>query len=576
MPDSTQTAVRVGDDILHSESLGWGIAGIIGGLAAGLVVGVLIVGGTIATGGALAVVVGATLLGGGLGGGLGKILGSHHSAGAKGKVLTGSPNVFIGFDKKPAARAEADVAHCEEHSDSEPALEQPAIIGKKIAQGSEHVLINGHYAARKGDRGTCDFTLGDGWATVVIGGPPKTVAGLTITSETASIDGLITGMMIAGGIVLMIPAAAAMLSAGAAAGVSGAALYGQVALRVAGQFGLGYLMSEGGGKGMHSLGVNVFGLKEGSEALEMMTFGGQVLTPFAGAKGFKAISDAPFVGGKSGGEVPVAEPIVAEPIEPAPSEPIVAEPIEPAPSEPIEPAPVESVEPSSANYPEASRPLPEAAPAADAPKIAERPVDPGEAPAASEPLPANEPEAPLPERAPEASAPDNAPGSEPADAEPPVTKLSQSGGLKATEGTRVTKPNGQLGPASHPLESHGPDRPLSVSDGLDSVEQRMIDKPNMGSSTKFADRAAMETAIGKAVDANTADIDAWLATNPPAGSNMPPIDYDPQMGNIGEGYSRPSAGAPYSPINTPLESIRMILKSDGNGGYVIQTAYPTP
>ena len=313
MPDSPQTAVRVGDDILHTDAHKWGVWGIIGGAVAGLAVGVFLVGGTILTGGALAVVLagatiaGTTLLGGGIIGSLGKILGSHHSAGAKGKVLTGSPNVFIGSNKMPAARAEADVAHCEDHSDSESALEQPGVRGKKIAQGSERVLINGHYAARTGDRGTCDFRLGDGCPTVIIAGPPKTVAGMTITSETASIDGLITGMMIAGTVLLMIPAAAAMLSAGAAAGVSGALLYGQVALRLAGQFGLGYLLSKGGGAGMHSLGVNVFHLKEGSEALELMTFGGQVVTPFAGAKGFKAISDAPFMGGKAGSEVPGGE-----------------------------------------------------------------------------------------------------------------------------------------------------------------------------------------------------------------------------------------------------------------------------
>lgn len=308
MPDSAQTAVRVGDDILHSEAHHWGVLGIVTGVLVGAVIGVALVGGTIATGGALAFVVGAALVGGGVGGILGKIHGSHKMH-ARGKVLTGSPNVFIGHDKKPAARAEADVAHCEDHSDSEPAQNQPAILGKKIAQGSEHVLINGHYAARHGDKGTCDFTLGDGWPTVVIGGPPKTVAGLTITSETASIDGLITGMLIVGSILMMVPAAALMLSAGAEAGVTGLLLYGQVGARLVAQYALGGLMSYGGGIGAHYVGANLLGLKEGDERLEMLTFGGQVLTPFAGARGYKAIGDAPFFGGRPVEAVPGAIPV---------------------------------------------------------------------------------------------------------------------------------------------------------------------------------------------------------------------------------------------------------------------------
>ncbi len=315
MPDSTQTAVRVGDDILHTDAHNWGVLGIVGGLAAGLVVGALLVGGTIATGGALAVVVGATLLGGGLGGGLGKILGSHHSAGAKGKVLTGSPNVFIGFDKKPAARAEADVAHCEEHSDSEPALEQPAIIGKKIAQGSEHVLINGHYAARKGDRGTCDFTLGDGWATVVIGGPPKTVAGLTITSETASIEGLILGMTLVGGALLMVPAAAAIVSGGAAAGLGWGSIAGQLAVRLGGQLALGLGLSTAGGMGLGYVGGKIWG--QGSLGQDLSAFAGQVIVPFAGAakipgvgkSAYGLIDGVPAFGNGAGRALPEGLPV---------------------------------------------------------------------------------------------------------------------------------------------------------------------------------------------------------------------------------------------------------------------------
>ena len=275
MPDSTQTAIRVGDDILHSDALFGGIEGMLLGAAAGLLIGALVV----STGGLAGVVLvaGWGLLGAGLGGSLGKILGRHHSAGAKGKVLTGSPNVFIGYDKMPAARAEADVAHCEDHSDSEPALEQPGVIGHRIAQGSEHVLINGHYAARHGDKGTCDFTLGDGWPTVVIGGPPKTVAGMTITSETASIDGLITGMTILGGVLLAAPAVVGIIGEGLAGGLGWQAVAGiaeQLGGRVVVPLVRGLVFGKVLGQDLKDIGGRIWG--QGSLGQDLSEFTGEL------------------------------------------------------------------------------------------------------------------------------------------------------------------------------------------------------------------------------------------------------------------------------------------------------------
>ena len=293
MADSPQTAIRVGDDILHSEAHHWGVLGIIGGAVLGLAVGVLLVGGTIATGGALAVVVGATLLGGGLVGHFGEILGRHHSAGAKGKVLTGSPNVFIGDDKSPAARAEADVAHCEDHSDSESAHDQPGVRGHRIAQGSEHVLINGHYAARKGDKGTCDFTLGDGWPTVVIGGPPKTVAGMKITSETASLDGLILGMTILGGILMAAPAVVGIIGEGLVGGLGWQAIGGiaeQLGGRIVVPLLRGIVFSKVIGHGLGQFGGWAFG--QGSEGQEVLQFLGEVGGGFAGGMGEAGAGEA--------------------------------------------------------------------------------------------------------------------------------------------------------------------------------------------------------------------------------------------------------------------------------------------
>ena len=276
MPEPTQTAIRVGDDILHSESLADGIEGILIGAAVGLVVGAALVAGEVLTGGALTIFA-VALLAGGMGGKLGKVIGKH-STHAKGKVLTGSPNVFIGQDKQPAARADADVGHCEDHSDSESAHDQPSVQGKKIAQGSATVLINGFYAARKGDKGTCDFTLGDGYPNVFIGGPATTVKGLEITSETSSIDGLITGMMIVGGIILAAPAVAGI--AADCAGLGAKVLAQQLAARLIPQFVLGLGLSKGFGLGFGYVGGKIGG--QGSLTQDVMADIGEDVGPFAG------------------------------------------------------------------------------------------------------------------------------------------------------------------------------------------------------------------------------------------------------------------------------------------------------
>lgn len=422
MAASTQTAIRVGDDITHSDALFGGIEGMLLGAAAGLLIGALLVGGTIVTGGALAVVVGATLLGGGLGGGLGKILGSHHSAGAKGKVLTGSPNVFIGYDKRPAARAKADVAHCNDHSDAEPAIEQPAILGKIIAQGSEHVLINGYYAARHGDKGICGFTLGDGWPTVVIGGPPKTVAGMTITSETASIDGLILGMTIVGGILLMVPAGAAIIAGSLEAGLGWGAIAGQLTVRLGGQLLMGAGLSTAGGMGFGYVGGRIWG--QGSLGQNLSAFFGQVAVPFAGMakipgvgeSAYGLIDDIPLFRGKAPTPAPtdcVGTGDTATGTGDAAAVPGDAtgtgESV--GPSEPV--APPEPAEPLPANPPEGRPATP--APEAESLEVGDTAAGTGEPaapPEPPEPLPANEPEAALadPEPAPEISAPEDSPG----------------------------------------------------------------------------------------------------------------------------------------------------------------------
>lgn len=274
MPDSTQTAIRVGDSILHSEALEDGIEGIILGAAIGLVIGALLVAAEVMTGG-LAIFAIALLVGG-MGGQIGKDWGKGTTH-PKGKVLTGSPNVFVGGLDKPAARAKADVAHCDDHSDSEPAINQPAILGKLIAQGSKTVLINGFHAARQGDKGTCEFTLDKGCETVLIGGPTETV--LEITSETSSIDGLIMGMMIVGGAILAAPVIAGIIAESAALSFWGIA--GQLAARLGPTLIMGMGLGKGFGLGAGYVAGKVYG--EGSREQRVAKDLGEDIGPLFGA-----------------------------------------------------------------------------------------------------------------------------------------------------------------------------------------------------------------------------------------------------------------------------------------------------
>lgn len=142
-------AARVGDPIEHSAAL----TGLLAGLAIGAVGAALIVG----TGGLAAVAfVGA---GAALGAGIGEVIGGlDFFTSDAGKILSGSKDVYI--NNLPAARARADVAGCDKHTDAP----------KVIAQGSDSVFINGMPAARVGDRTECDGKISSGSSNVYVGG----------------------------------------------------------------------------------------------------------------------------------------------------------------------------------------------------------------------------------------------------------------------------------------------------------------------------------------------------------------------------------------------------------------------
>ena len=151
------------------------------------------------------------------------------------------------------------------------------------------------------------------------------------------------------------------------------------------------------------------------------------------------------------------------------------------------------------------------------------------------------------------------------------TQLSQPGGLKSTEGTRLTKPSGQQTNPTHPLTKHGPD--ASDTYLKDRVQSELIDKgKTQGRRTRFDDRAVMEEALAKVKLAKQAEINAWLRTNPPAGA-VKPFSADPNMGNLGTGFEV-GPGGTIRQVQQSLTEVNLVLMSDGNGGYVIHTAHP--
>ena len=146
-------AAREQDDIAHTASKGWMIAGLIGGAILGA-------GAVVVTGGAALVVVSAAAAGACAAGGVGEVLGSmswapRHNTG---KLLSGSPNVFT--NSRAAIRAHLSKGDCDEHSGS----------SQRVAEGSDKVFINNFPAARIGDRLTCSAEISGGSGNVFIGG----------------------------------------------------------------------------------------------------------------------------------------------------------------------------------------------------------------------------------------------------------------------------------------------------------------------------------------------------------------------------------------------------------------------
>ncbi|SAC50236.1 Rhs family protein [Enterobacter hormaechei] len=146
-------AAREDDEIAHTASKGWMIAGLVGGAILGAAA-------VVVTGGTALVAVSAVAAGACAAGGLGELLGSmswapRHTTGT---LKEGSPNVFI--NSRKAIRAHLSAGECDEHSGSL----------QRVAEGSIKVYINNFPASRIGDKLTCSAEISQGSRNVIIGG----------------------------------------------------------------------------------------------------------------------------------------------------------------------------------------------------------------------------------------------------------------------------------------------------------------------------------------------------------------------------------------------------------------------
>lgn len=200
-------AARVGDEIAHSNAgLGMGL-----GIGLGLLAGVVLVGATIATGGAALAVVAAVggaaamTSAGGLGG---MYVGEADMGPPCGDFVTGSPNVFV--NSLPATFTFGSIAACDK--DSGP---------QALATGAATVTINYGLAGREDEKIACSAkSVPNTSPNVFIGGESAQDPRVEITPEVPqwAVTGL-TVLGIAGGL-LALPFAIATVGVAATVGGS--------------------------------------------------------------------------------------------------------------------------------------------------------------------------------------------------------------------------------------------------------------------------------------------------------------------------------------------------------------------
>lgn len=231
-------AARELDDIAHTASKSWMIAGLIGGAILGAAA-------VVVTGGAALVVVAAAAAAGATAvGGIGEVLGSMSWAPrhVTGKLADGSPNVFI--NDRAAIRAHLSTGECDEHSGSK----------QRVAEGSSKVYINDFPAARIGDRLTCSAEIFSGSSNVFIGGSKRQTDDIN-----PEIPGWVNWIMLG-------------------VGVAAIGVLASPAIAI-----LGTLGALGGGYGGNYIGGRLFG--EGSDGQKWSMLAGSLIGGAAGGKG---------------------------------------------------------------------------------------------------------------------------------------------------------------------------------------------------------------------------------------------------------------------------------------------------
>lgn len=279
---SEMPAARLGDDVAHSQAGLGMLLGVLGGVVAGAV----LVGATIATGGAALAVVAAVGGAAGLtsfGGLAGMNIGAAMMGPPTGKFVVGSPNVLI--NSRPATLTFVSMAVCIKE----------AGVPIPLATGSSTVTINIGMAGREGEKLGCSavsvkMTSPD----VFIGGESAQDPRVEIKPEVPA--WAVTALQVLGvaGAVLALPFAIATV--GVAATIGGAVL--------------GYFGAEYGGKAGRALGEALGMSEAGKRAMEA---GGQFLGGMvggaAGVKGVRAfnsryqITTIPGALGANGGNI---------------------------------------------------------------------------------------------------------------------------------------------------------------------------------------------------------------------------------------------------------------------------------
>lgn len=174
---SAVAAARLGDEVAH----GFGLLAMVAGAVVGAVIGVAIVGATVATGGVAVAIIAGSVAAGGLS--LGQLVKGltqkfNLPEPSSGVLMLGSRNVR--FNSRAAMRANLDIAACSGLPFNHPG--QPAV---PIAQGSGTVRINGMPAARLNDKLMCGAHIKSGSPNIFIGGTTAQVRSIYDTEEWA-------------------------------------------------------------------------------------------------------------------------------------------------------------------------------------------------------------------------------------------------------------------------------------------------------------------------------------------------------------------------------------------------------